>query len=84
MQCLLHRYLYYVLHRPFLTDLEYDRLEEAIRKFEKKHGIKHPRSPTVVPGSTLASDYPRSIEVICRRYYPEHQETPKRQKPLIF
>lgn len=86
MQCLLHRYLYYIINKPFLTDLEYDRLELQIKRFEKKHGIQHPKSPTLVPGSTCQADYPRSIIHICERYYGKlrPEEKKPRQQSFIF
>lgn len=66
MAALLHRYLYYVLGTPALTDGEYDQLEAEIllcELFRKPH----PRSPTQVPGSDSPLDYPQSL-----RWYVHH------------
>ena len=45
-----HRYLYYVLGKPIITDREYDELE-------KRASILPPNSPVHKPGSDLASSY---------------------------
>lgn len=53
-ECMMHRYLYYVVNRPILTDIEYDFLEkEAIIDLE----IKHPNHPIFKPGSSKEIDY---------------------------
>lgn len=46
-----HRYLYYVLHKPVISDYQYDMMEkDAIKK-------AHPDSQILKPGSDKASDY---------------------------
>ena len=53
-QCMMHRYLYYVVNRPILTDVEYDILEkQAILSLE----INHPNHPIFKPGSSKEIDY---------------------------
>lgn len=54
-QCLVHRYLYYVLDSPIISDYEYDILEEAAKK---KVGDYHLLNS---PGSSLRSSYPDYI-----------------------
>lgn len=55
-QCLVHRYLYYVMARPVLTDWEYSKLEVLafIGEFSDDH-------PLWKPGSDRAEDYPAHI-----------------------
>lgn len=52
---LIHRYLYYVLARPIMSDYDYDRLEKCACK------VLPPESPAHQVGSDLASDYPPEI-----------------------
>ncbi len=43
----LHRYRYYVLDQPVLSDAEYDALERELRELEAQHpGLADPNSPT--------------------------------------
>lgn len=43
----LHRYRYYVLDQPVLSDAEYDALERELRTLEAEHpGLADPNSPT--------------------------------------
>ncbi len=43
----LHRYRYYVLDQPVLSDAEYDALERELRALEAEHpGLADPNSPT--------------------------------------
>lgn len=68
LKLVLARYCYYVLARPNMTDEEYDRLEDGLRQFEEKMpDLKHPLSPTQVPGSDREDSYPQSV-----RYYAEN------------
>ncbi len=53
---LAHRYLYYVLNEPTISDQQFDRMEkEAVKK-------SNPESPVNRPGSDLARSY--SAEII--------------------
>lgn len=62
MVVLAHRYLYYVISAPIISDAEYDRLERELRAFETRHPeLLHPKSPTQCPGSERHDDYPRSV-----------------------
>lgn len=56
LEVLEHRYRYYVLNEPSITDYEYDLLE---RKALKEAG---PDSPLHKPGSDKASDYPTDFK----------------------
>lgn len=51
LECMAHRYLYYVLGRPVITDAEYDQLEIVARSKCAKS------SPLNNPGSDLESSY---------------------------
>lgn len=46
-----HRYLYYVLAEPVISDFEYDALERMARE------IAPPESPVHCVGSSLSSSY---------------------------
>lgn len=53
--CLAHRYLYYVLNEPIISDMEYDILEKEARKTaDGDHQINK-------PGSDLKSSYTTEI-----------------------
>ena len=57
-----HRYRYYVLSTPIISDYEYDMLERKLKEFEEKNTeYNSPTSPTKVIGSSLEKDYPRHI-----------------------
>jgi NAD-dependent DNA ligase len=53
-QCLLHRYLYYVLSSPIISDYAYDMLEVEAKKEDTEGLIS-----TV--GSSLSKSYPKEI-----------------------
>lgn len=55
-QCMMHRYLYYVLSQPVISDYEYDMLER------RALAGAAPDSPLNFPGSDQRSSY--SPEVI--------------------
>ncbi len=59
-QLLAHRYLYYVLSCPVITDYEYDALERAAL------GSLPPESPLHKPGSDIASDYSDAVKAYAR------------------
>ena len=56
-----HRYRYYVLVKPIISDHEYDRLEKRLVDYEKKAGFTSKYSPTQKVGSDSASSYPIHI-----------------------
>lgn len=63
MDILHHRYRYYVLNNPLISDLDYDILEKQLIEFEKINPtLKHPNSPTGYPGSDKKEIYPSSIK----------------------
>lgn len=65
MQLLKFRYCYYVLNNPLISDTEYDNIEHELEEHEKKQPeLVHEKSPTKVPGSNRAEDYPRSIRML--------------------
>lgn len=55
---LVHRYLYYVLAAPVLTDYEYTRRENALLKMEDRLPQDH---EILKVGSDIASTYPPEI-----------------------
>lgn len=60
--CLIQRYRYYVLGKPRVTDLQYDRIEAWVAKLEKENDdFQNPYSPTRCVGSDDPADYPHSI-----------------------
>ena len=58
-ECLIHRYLYYVLGKPILSDYEYDRLEE--QAIEALEDANVEESPMYYPGSSLEESYSKDI-----------------------
>ena len=58
-QCMMHRYLYYVVNRPILTDIEYDMLEKEATKDLAK---LHPNHAIFKPGSSNDCDYHEFIK----------------------
>lgn len=63
---LYHRYRYYVLGRPELSDTQYDELEQRVLKQYPGHPVAS------VPGSSIACDYP-SYAIDGRRPTPEER-----------
>ncbi len=56
--CLAHRFLYYVLNQPVISDFEYDKLEkQALLVADEDHAIKE-------PGSDLEDSYSEEIKEI--------------------
>lgn len=72
--CLAHRYLYYVLSKSILSDVEYDLLE--------KRCLAHPDlatdSPLREPGSDLASTYSADIKEHAKRLLRWHKANSQR------
>lgn len=63
---LYHRYRYYVLGRPELSDVQYDDLERRVLNLYPNHPVAS------VPGSSMGYDYPPYI-VDGRRPGPEER-----------
>ncbi len=60
-----HEHEYYVLSRPGLSDLEYDRLFDELAGLEKEHPeLKMPDSPTQRVGSDISQDLPEAEHTI--------------------
>jgi hypothetical protein len=69
MSLLLHRYFYYVLGRPRVSDAVYDEVEALLDEFERRHPeLVHPKSPTRTPGSDRMDDYPASLRWYVHQY----------------
>jgi hypothetical protein len=67
-QCLVHRYLYYVLCRPVLDDRTYDMLERDATQ-DPRTPFEH---PIMRPGSDLESSYPDWAQVLAfQMLHPE-------------
>lgn len=65
MMLLKHRYLYYVLNDPEITDIQYDKMEKQLQQFESDNSsMVHPHSPTRTVGSSDVSSYPKSIRML--------------------
>ena len=61
LQCLAHRYLYYVLNRPEISDYEYDKLErDALSEVGET-------SPIHEPGSDILDSYPQEAIQYAKR-----------------
>jgi NAD-dependent DNA ligase len=58
-----HRYLYYILAEPVITDYQYDMREKA---FRDKIG-EDSKSPIMLPGSSLESSY--TAEEVTTAFY---------------
>jgi DNA ligase (NAD+) len=55
-----HRYRYYVLDQPTLSDAEYDALERELRDLEAKHpDLADPNSPTQRVGAPPVDSFPK-------------------------
>ena len=53
-----HNYLYYMLDRPEISDLEFDKMLKDLEELEKKYpDYKDPNSPTQRIGSSLNNDF---------------------------
>src|SRR3954471_5201478 len=53
-----HRFAYYVLDAPTVTDGEFDRLMRELEALEQEHpGLRTPDSPTQVVGGTFSTDF---------------------------
>lgn len=58
---LAHRYLYYCLQKPVISDQEYDRLEkDALSQVDLHH-------PLNLPGSEMESSYSDTIKKIAKK-----------------
>lgn len=72
-----HQHAYYVLARPLVSDLEYDRLMDELARLEAEHpGLVRPDSPTKRVGSDLTHELPEiphTIPVLSldKAYTPE-------------
>lgn len=61
-QCMVHRYLYYVVGTPMISDYDYDMLEKiAVLNAPKNHPIHS-------TGSDLESSYKKNIIDIANQY----------------
>jgi NAD-dependent DNA ligase len=67
-QCLIHRYCYYVLAAPLISDVAYDNLEADLKRLvtlypEQEHKAAYSlMCPTRTVGSSNLDDYPRAVE----------------------
>ena len=53
-----HNYLYYMLDKPEISDLEFDKMLKDLEELEKKYpDYKDPNSPTQRVGSSLNNDF---------------------------
>ena len=53
-----HNYLYYMLDRPEISDIEFDKMLKDLEELEKKYpDYKDPNSPTQRIGSSLNNDF---------------------------
>lgn len=55
-----HRYLYYVKNQPVISDQEYDKLEERVRKFAP------PDHPIHKVGSDQDSSYDDTVKLLAK------------------
>jgi NAD-dependent DNA ligase len=62
LQVMAHRYLYYVLSEPVLTDFEYDLVERKARE------VCAENSPVQGVGSDLAGDYNKKHIAAAKEY----------------
>jgi len=68
--CLVHRFLYYVLDDPLISDAAYDRFERTLKALVEANPQTASRAPLAGicplsrPGSSIAEDYPRRIEIL--------------------
>ena len=72
LQCLVHRFAYYVLASPLVSDAEYDRMEaDLIRLLAAEPALhKELLYPDMCAsthiGSSNPEDYPRHVEMIAK------------------
>ncbi len=64
---LAHRYLYYVLNTPVISDITYDVME--IQAIERTAGLLEKLNK---PGSSLESDYPENIKKLAQEILEKH------------
>jgi NAD-dependent DNA ligase len=70
LQCLVHRYLYYVLGETLITDAKYDQFERDLKALVARHPELERKvcwdflCPSRNVGSSNPEDYPRQIEQI--------------------
>ena len=62
-EVLKHRYRYYVLSAPTISDYEYDVLERKLLKMEEAGQAPDPYSPSRAVGSDSAHSYPPHIQL---------------------
>lgn len=63
MLILFTRFTYYCKHTEVIDEHQYNRLERLTKLIEDANReLIHPNSPTFKPGSTVESEYPRSVQ----------------------
>ncbi len=73
--CLYHRYLYYVLDNPEISDPSYDSLERFLTRLEETcPEFRLENSPTQCVGSSIASSYPEHIRKAAEQRRPPREE----------
>lgn len=60
-ELLYHRYLYYVLAAPEISDYQYDMMERELRRLEDRYDYCRSDSPSITVGSELPETYPKHI-----------------------
>ena len=66
---LFHRYMYYVLAEPIISDYEYDMLEKDLVQLETEYPeFKRPDSPTDTIGADMASAYSGTVRTMVDEY----------------
>jgi hypothetical protein len=79
MLILFTRFTYYCKHTEVIDEHQYNRLERLTLEIENKHReLIHPNSPTGRPGSTVETEYPRSVQDL---WYC-HEDSPDTFAPL--
>lgn len=84
-QCMVHRFLYYVLSQPIIDDQKYDMFERELRELVEKHPEIERKveydsmCPSRNVGSSNREDYPRDIEMaaisVLASFYAEKHRT---------
>jgi DNA ligase (NAD+) len=79
-QCLVHRYLYYVLNTPLIDDQQYDAFERELRTLVEQFPhiaelVKYADDcPTKTVGSSMIGDYPRDLQMVAESLHVYNME----------
>lgn len=83
LDCLAHRYLYYVREKAITSDAEYDRIENRLKTLRQDHPLLWEKSeyrkycPTETIGSELEESYPDAAIWLADQKVKEYEDLRK-------